>query len=362
MSPKCPNCNKDLNAKSGQAPFKRDNHYVPRSYLKRWAANDKRVWTYRILVSNSNVPKWKAYSIKGIAYHSYLYTRIVKDEKIDEIERWLDSEYENPAEPVIEKVLAQKKMSPKDWSILIKYMASQDVRTPAYLSKSLKIQENSTDEIMRSTLEKTVSELKVAKEEGRAIKPKRVPNSEYIPMHVSIEDDSKTGRATIKAKTVTGRSIWLFSIKYLLENSKSMSALLGHKWTILKSPEGIRWCTSDNPVIKLNYYSPNNYNFKGGWGSKGTELLFPLSPNFLLYTKIGERPPQKGTVLSVEMANIFQKIILEHAYRFIYSTEKNLIVESIRPRTESRSIFNDEKHQWQEWHSKNVQIEKELYE
>ena len=342
--------------------FKRDNHYVPRSYLKRWESYDKRVWTYRILVSNSNVPKWKAYSTKGIAYHSYLYTRIVGGEETDEIERWLDSEYENPAEPIIEKVLTQRKMGPKDWSTLIKYMASQDVRTPARLLESLKMQENTMPEIMQSTLERAVSELETAKEECRAIEPKKIPNSECIPMRVSIQDDSKTEKATIKVQTVTGRAAWLFGIKHLLGNNRSMNALLGHKWTILRSPVGIKWCTSDNPVIKLNYYSPNKYDFKGGWGSKGTELLFPLSPKYLLYTKIGERPPKRGTVLSVEMANIFQKIILEHAHRFIYSAEKIMIVESIRPRTESKSIFDDEKHQWQRWHSKNVQIEKELYE
>jgi len=342
--------------------FRRDTHYVPRSYLKRWEADDRRVWTYRILVSNSNVPKWKAYSTKGIAYHSHLYTRIVGGEETDEIERWLDSEYENPVEPIIEMVLAQRKMCPKDWTTLIKYMASQDVRTPARLLESLKMQEKTMPDIMQSTLEKAVNELETAEKEGRVVNPKRMPNSELIPMRVSIQDDSKTEKAAIKVQTVTGRAAWLFGIRHLLGKTRSMNALLGHKWSILKSPEGISWCTSDNPVIKLNFYSPNNYDFKGGWGSKGTKLLFPLSPRYMLYTKIGERPPLRGTVLSVEMANIFQKIILEHAHRFIYSAEKNLIVESIRPRTESKSIFDDEKHQWQSWHNKNVQIEKELYD
>ena len=178
--------------------FRRNNHYVPRSYLKRWEAGDKRVWTYRILVSNSNVPKWKQYSTKGIAYHSHLYTRIVGGEETDEIERWLDSEYETPAEPVIEKILAQRKMSPKDWATLIKYIASQDVRTPARLLESLRMQEKTMPDLMQSTLEKAVSELETAKEEGRVVEPKRMPNSELIPMRVSIQDDSQTEKKTIK--------------------------------------------------------------------------------------------------------------------------------------------------------------------
>lgn len=342
--------------------FSRDNHYVPRSYLKRWEADDGRVWTYRILVSNSNVPKWKAYSTKGIAYHSHLYTRIVRGEETDDIERWLDSEYETPAEQVIEKILAQRKMSPKDWTTIIKYMASQDVRTPARLLESLKMQEKTMPDIMQSTLEKAVNELKTTKKEGRVVNPKRLPNSELIPMRVSIQNDSKTKKTTIKVQTIIGRSAWLFSIKHLLGKTRSMNALLGHKWTILKSPVGISWCTSDDPVIKLNFYTKDNYDFKGRWGSNGTEIIFPLSPRYLLYTKIGEKPPIRGTILTVEMANIFQKIILEHAHRFIYSAVKNSIVESIRPRTESKSIFDYEKDQWQSWHNKNVQIEKELYD
>ena len=166
-------------------------------------------------------------------------------------------------------------------------------------------------DLMQSTLEKAVYELKAAAKEGRVVKPKSMPNSELVPMRVSIHDDSKTEKATIKVQSVTGRAAWLFGIKHLLGKTRSMSALLGHKWTILKSPEGISWCTSDNPVIKLNFYSNNNYAFKGGWGSKGTELIFPLSPRYLLYTKIGERLPARRTILSVEMANIFQKIILD---------------------------------------------------
>jgi len=31
-------------------------------------------------------------------------------------------------------------------------------------------------------------------------------------------------------------------------------------------------------VILLNFYSPEKYDFGGGWGSVGTEIFMPLGP------------------------------------------------------------------------------------
>jgi hypothetical protein len=44
--------------------LRKDNHYVPKLYLKQWAHNGK-ILTYRLLVQNENVPLWKEQSLKG---------------------------------------------------------------------------------------------------------------------------------------------------------------------------------------------------------------------------------------------------------------------------------------------------------
>jgi hypothetical protein len=66
--------------------FHRDNHYVSQAYLKRWASSQKRLWVYRVLVSHTKVPAWKQASVKGIAYHSHLYTRIAAGRETDDFE------------------------------------------------------------------------------------------------------------------------------------------------------------------------------------------------------------------------------------------------------------------------------------
>lgn len=337
-----------------------DNHYVPESYLKRWAADDGRVWTYRILVSNVKVPLWERRTPGGIAYHQHLYTRIAEGAVTDDVEKWLDREYENPAKPVIDRVLAQKKLNPDDWSILIRYMACQDVRTPTRLLESLKRQEEATQDVMQGALEKVKEKLEQQSANFPALDVTRFPGSELLPLNISTRDEPESNRVQVEVRTTTGRSAWLFGIRYILQNSRSIKALLNHQWTILRAPESLSWCTSDNPVVRLNYYSEEQYDFKGGWGSKGSEIIFPLDPKNIMYTRIGEKPPLRGTVVSLKFAHTVQRLILENAHRFVFCQSRCADVVKIRPRTEDASIFSNEQAQWLTWHEKNIVAESEL--
>ena len=44
-----------------------------------------------------------------------------------------------------------------------------------------------------------------------------------------------------------------------------------------------------HPVLRLNYYKPGQYDFRGGWGNPGSEVLMPLSPRHLLYVQVGKK-------------------------------------------------------------------------
>ncbi len=75
----------------------RNNHFVPQSYLKRWSADGHRIWCYRILVPNAEMPEWGFRSVRGVADQRDLYTSLVRGQETDEFERWLQTEIEEPA-------------------------------------------------------------------------------------------------------------------------------------------------------------------------------------------------------------------------------------------------------------------------
>jgi len=179
-------------------------------------------------------------------------------------------------------------------------------------------------------------------------------------LNISIRDAPESDGVQVEVRTTTGRATWLFGIKYVLQHSRSIEALRGHRWTILRAPHGFSWCTSDNPVIRLNAYSDGHYDFKGGWGSDGTQIIFPLNPRSIMYARIGERPPLRGTVVSPDFAHWVQRCILEHAHRYVFCQNKCAPVTQIRPRTEDASGFSHEQAQWLHWHKKNVEAESSL--
>src|SRR5664279_1512349 len=106
--------------------FHRDNHFVPRVYLKHFAAEPGHVFAYRTLVSHPNVPLWKKCSTKSIAYREHLYTRLVSGVESDEVEKWLDREFEAPAEEALRRAVTDSRMYPEDWRALVRFLAAQD--------------------------------------------------------------------------------------------------------------------------------------------------------------------------------------------------------------------------------------------
>ena len=331
------------------------NHYVPECYLKRWANTNNRVYVYRTLVSHLNVPIWKLHSISAIGYQKHLYTHMISGLESDEFERWLDKEFEAPASRIIDKAVSDRRLNRDDWAILIRFLAAQDVRTPARLYEHLIRARKTMQEILNSILsdleEKlTVSDLEAIKN-GYASQ-----DAELFPLKVSthIEEGSDTG--ILKAETYVGRSTWLYSIKHVLE--KTITILHKHKWTILKPTKGYNWFTSDNPVVKLNYYGPNKYDLKGCWGKQRGNIFFPIGPDHAMFVQIGDRPPLKGHRLALDQTLQFRKFSVENAYRMIFSEQIDGAIERLRPRIIDRDSFLRERSELGNWHKANLELEK----
>lgn len=335
--------------------FRENHHYVPKSYLNNWCNSNNKLLRYSLLVQREDHPLWKPSTPRSIGKHRHLYTSLINGNESDAIERWFDSEFESPAAVPIKKAITGNKLSPSDWKLLIKFLAAQDVRTPARMIETLKRGEKVVPEITDSILKNLVQEYQELKATGNLPKSNKSNLTSLLPIKVKIDFPPNQDVGTLRVETTVGRSYWLHCIKHLLENT--INHLLKHQWTILHSPKEIEWLTSDDPVVKLNYNSHTEYDYGGGWDSVGTEIFMPLSPKHLLYTRIGDKRLPRGTTLTIQQASIFQRLIAEHAHHYIYSKFQNHLVHQLRPRKISLEMCNKEKEYWENWHKQNIEAE-----
>ena len=298
--------------------IKANNHYVPQLYLKRWVDSENEVCIYKTLVSHENENLWRKQSTAAIAYQRHLYTQLVSGHETDGLENWLDKNYESPAEEALSKAINDERLSRYDWYLLIRFLACQDVRTPARLLEHLARQNRIQENIIQESLERLKHDI----ESGLLPTFDDSQNSDeldkLLPLKVITEDDPNDKEmARLKVKSYIGRATWIYSLKYLLKNTEKV--LHNHKWSIIKPARGYSWPTSDNPVIKLNFRDENNYDFGGGWGRDKGNIFFPISPQHAMFVQIGDRPILKGTRLSETLTKQVKKMIVEHAHRCKYS-------------------------------------------
>jgi len=335
--------------------FRKDNHYVSQAYLRRWESSPGKAFLYHILVSNENVPLWHEKSIKGIAYHQHLYTRHISGAQSDAIERWFSTEFESPAENSIERVINEDHLTPDDWHKLVQFLAMQDLRTPARLEEFLKRHpEESIQKTLGEILESLPEKLETMKQNGVVIPAVDRKNADF-PLKVTTEIKEEEEFGILKAETVVGRALWLRGIQHQLNNTARI--LHQHKWTIMRPARGMSWFTTDKPVILLNYDSPKKYNFNGGWDSKGSEILMPLSPEHMLYTRIGHRRPVRGSKFSVEVTHLLRRLIAEHAHRNIFGKTADTEAQAYRPRIVNAEYYKFEQDKWQRWHAEQTESE-----
>ncbi|MGD0902946.1 MAG: DUF4238 domain-containing protein [Terracidiphilus sp.] len=335
----------------------RDNHFVPQLYLKNFATDSGEVLEYRILVSHPKVPIWRSVNIAGTGYEKNLYTRIVRGEEADDIEQWLNSEFESPAKEPFQKVLADKEPTRDDWEILVRFLACQIVRTPAFLIKYLPIWKQMAPKLLDEKKKDFEASLREPKEPGKRTIYDEVPHREYFPFKIDREDLPEENKVRFTRRLLVGRGLWFYTMKHTL--TKTLKVLHKHKWTILEAPARLPWFTSDDPVICLNFRSDSDYDFNGGWNRERANILFPLSPRHLMITEIGASTyPRK--VPSCYQARLFRRMIAEHAHRRIYSLSEDGKVPQLKPRLEDALAYQNDRKLWATWYEDQSRAEQTL--
>jgi len=333
------------------------NHYVPRGYLKNWQDSEGKVAVYRTLVERSDIPLWRKRSVAAVAYQNHLYTRVVASKESDEVEQWFDKNFESPSMPVIKKVINNDRLSVEDWRILIRFLAAQDVRTPFRMIEHIKRFQEFIPETLAEIMKNLPQRMVESKISGIALDSNK--NSSLLPLKVTSELVAGADQGFIKAETYVGRASWIFGMKHLLE--KTINILYSHKWTIVAPAEGYDWFTSDNPVVKLNYQTADQYDLHGGWGVKNGNIFFPLGPKHAMFVQIGCYPPKRGSRLDVDLTRAMRKFSAENAYRYVFSNKFDPEISHIRERTVDQESLRREREMFSAWHEENAQQEVEFF-
>jgi hypothetical protein len=337
-------------------PLKRDNHFVPQAYLKRWSTDGTHIWAYRLLVSAEQVPLWRRRAISGLAYQSDLYTSLNQGAETDAFERWIEAEFETPAEPALRKVESGEPLKREDWTRIAYYAAAQNLRTPAAYLEHVQRMHDAVPELLNKILPDSIVKLERARKAGRKVLVQENRQPPLVPLRVTTERDPDGEQMFFRAEATIGRQSWLASVRHLLTGVASV--LVRHTWSIVTPHPSTEWFTSDHPLVRLNYSAPGTYDFKGGWGNPGTDILMPLSPRHLLYTQVGKRNSSHFTV-SADKTFEMQRILAEHAHRWIFASKQTKRVSWFRPRHVDAVEFKAEADAWARWHSEQSGAESE---
>jgi hypothetical protein len=188
--------------------IKRDNHYVPHSYLKRWADDLGNVWSYRILVPHAKSSPWKAHSPKGLGYHQHLYTRMTASGESDELERSFNTAFESPAGRALQHAVTDRRLSPGEWRLLVRFLAAQDVRTPARLFERLRDWNSTLQSQIDEITSEAVRKLEEAKRSGISI-PVEAPqaHAELFPVRTLVEINPGEDAGLLRVEATVGRGL-----------------------------------------------------------------------------------------------------------------------------------------------------------
>lgn len=331
------------------------NHYVPEFYLKNWSQDGHMIQTYRILVSHPKVPYWEPQPISSSAMWYDFYTRVEDGKEIDDFEKRFNEQFETPAKPVIEKLLNEEKITYDERLVLSRFIFAQFVRTPAHYARQTELAEK----LFPTIIEETALNLpKMIKQ--RRISTFSCPTSKKETNLFPLKITRETENDRFKVDSIIGKGLYLHTLQRQLSSVLKVAEM--HDWRIIHAANDISFPTSDDPVICLNFNNITDYNFEGGWKKRNGCIFMPLSPRLLIFTQIGKKGPYSSLDYSEKYSLLFRNMIIQHAYRYVFSLHPQKGMLRLQPRVVNKLLFEQEKESMINWHMQQIQMEKMLYQ
>ena len=250
-------------------------------YLRNWSCNGM-LYEYKLVVPHENVPLWNTCSVKKASKIRNIYISYLDGVESDTLEKYFDTNFENPAKAVLDKLCINGSLNSEEWKLYSDYALSQFVRTIWFYHWIRTLAEKSMPEIIKEVGE-NLSQLKEI--------PHKAPNAidNYLPVSVKRTGNKPDpDHEEIEISTVIGKGLWFLSIQNILhEGSRIREAFRTLEWSIATAPNNTVWPTSDNPVAICKRQG-NQFSMIGpsdAFPVIGNVIIFPLSPTKVL---IGE--------------------------------------------------------------------------
>ncbi len=338
------------------APLRRENHYVPQFLLRNFALpnSPSEVLEYRLLVEHDSVPQWESRAIKAVAKHRDLYTVAHETGESDALESWLESEFETPAAASVRSVLTGSLLTDKDMRLLSRLFAAQIVRTPAYYTRHKELwAKELEDEMLKMSARVQQDKPQLNLHQNS---PVFIPADEGFPLRVRLE--LVGDKYHMSAQTVTGRKLWMWSIKQALRLGGPASRLQNYRWTILQAPRGTSWILSDNPASAVVVRPDGTRVCSARWDEPEARLMLPLSPRYLLYHRVGFSLRDQYTGAHPLLAQQIRADLADAAHRSVFSHREDTEISEYRKRATSPVAFRRERSEWQSFGAEQSRAER----
>lgn len=283
----------------------KNQHYVPRCYLRNFSNAREQIWVYDKLED-----KVFQSHIGGVACEKFFYDseRLEKEtgeeQFIEKVLGILEDEAAKVFRQIIEKLNENRfsRLHPQERYFLAHYIAVQMLRTKEervqleqMFNQFSKFVHSHVSEEMKATAPNMVPPVEMDSERLAEIQGLLLSNPEMLKMHAEILDS--------------------------------------HFWVILRAFPGCEFITSDHPVgKKANIHKP--FRSMSGIASPGIEIVFPLSPDYCVcllertffkdklkkIKKSENKVDQLMHPANMEYYNYFQ---ICHSTRFLFSDNDN---------------------------------------
>ena len=332
----------------------RNNHYVPRFYLRLWSGNGNTIQVFNGVIKNAAMRGWRNRSIRGTACWSNFYTDTVDGQDDDKFERLLH-DYEDATKRVIDKLNGPIVLDESDISTLVQFAIVQAVRTPSFMSFSQELIERTLQpalgEVVK-TLEKELDDGSIF-ERGVALTKNVRPGIRSMLMNIEVDSQIPA----VKAETCAGRHNYIAIALRIIEG-KVGKLLKSCNWMLLKSPKML--LTSDNPVTFLHIHGGGKWSvgLAEGLINYPTLAYMPVTPHYVLFTRIGcSRQEMESVVLGEDLYRVIQKGTVFNARRYVYGRTQEPCVGAWRPQIVNPDAYDLLDEERINWHQSNAGLE-----